>query len=102
MQLTAEMIKELRKELNEEEIDFSKLYNFKNKSSRLLSLKLKKKNFILPTEFPRVNQELLNDMRSSNDLKTIFKTMKTILEKAGKVPTRYKIKAPLDTQIEKN
>ena len=39
------MIKELRKELNEEEIDFSKLYNFKNKSSRLLSFKLKKKEF---------------------------------------------------------
>ena len=41
-QPTAEMIKELRKELNNDEIDLSKLYSFKNKSGRLLGFKFKK------------------------------------------------------------
>ena len=67
-----EMIKEIRKELNDDEIDLSKLYNFENKSSRSLSLKFKKEDFILPTAFPWINQVLLNDMHTPNDFKTIF------------------------------
>ena len=51
-QPTAEMIKELRKELNDDEIDLSKLCNYKNKFSRSLNLKFKKEDFILPTAFP--------------------------------------------------
>ena len=54
-QPTAEMIKEIRKELNDDEIDLSKLYNFLKKSSRSLSLKFKKEDFILPTAFPWIN-----------------------------------------------
>ena len=49
---TTEMIKELRTELNNNEIDLSKLYSFENKSSKPLSLKFKKENFLLPTTFP--------------------------------------------------
>ena len=51
-QPAAEMIKELRKELNDDEIDLSKLCNCKNKFSRSLNLKFKKEDFILPTAFP--------------------------------------------------
>ena len=71
-QSVGEMIKEIRKELNDDEIDLSKLYNFENKSSRSLSLKFKKEDFILPTAFPWINQVLLNDMHTPNDFKTIF------------------------------
>ena len=71
-QSVGEMIKEIRKELNDDEIDLSKLYNFENKSSRSLSLKFKKEDFILPTTFPWINQVLLNDMHTPNDFKTIF------------------------------
>ena len=73
-QPTAEMIKELRKEFNDNEIDLSKLYNFKKKSSRLLSLEFKKEDFILPTAFPWINQVLLNDVDTPNNLKTIFES----------------------------
>ena len=72
LQSMGEMIKEIRKELNDDEIDLSKLYNFKNKSSRSLSLKFKKEDFILPTSFSWINQVLLKDMHTPNDLKTIF------------------------------
>ena len=71
-QSVGEIIKEIRKELNDDEIDLSKLYNFENKSSRSLSLKFKKEDFILPTAFPWINQVLLNDMHTPNDFKTIF------------------------------
>ena len=71
-QSVGEMIKEIRKELNDDEIDLSKLYNFENKSSRSLNLKFKKEDFILPTAFPWINQVLLNDMHTPNDFKTIF------------------------------
>ena len=71
-QSVGEMIKEIRKELNDDEIDLSKLYNFENKSSRSLSLKFKKEDFILPTAFPWINQVLLNDMHTPNDFKTFF------------------------------
>ena len=40
-------------------------------------------------------------MYAPNDLKTIFESTRTILEKADKVPTPDNIKASLDTQIEK-
>ena len=71
-QSVGEMIKEIRKEMNDDEKDLSKLYNFENKSSRSLSLKFKKEDFILPTAFPWINQVLLNDMHTPNDFKTIF------------------------------
>ena len=51
-QPTAEMIKKLRKEPNDDEIDLSKLCNFESKSSRSLSLKLKKVDFIYQLHFP--------------------------------------------------
>ena len=66
------MIKELRKELNDDEIDLYELNNFKNKSSRSLSLKFKKENFIFSAAFPWINQVLLNDMHAPNNLKAIF------------------------------
>ena len=96
------MIKELRKELNDDEIDVSELYNFKNKSSRSLSLKFKKENFIFSTAFPWINQVLLNDMHAPNNLKTIFESTRTILQKADKISTPDNIKMSLDIQIEKN
>ena len=94
LQPTAEMIKELRKELNDDEIDLSKLYNFKNKSSKSLSLKFRKEGFILPTAFPWINQVLLNDIHAPNGLKTIFELTRTILKKVDKVPTTDNIKHP--------
>ena len=64
-------------------------------------MKLKKEDFILPTEFPWINQVLLFDFDAPNDLRTIFELTKTILEKADKVPIPDNINASLDTQIEK-
>ena len=49
MHLTAEMIKELRKELNDVEIDVSKSTGSKNNSGRLPVLKFEKENFNLTT-----------------------------------------------------
>ena len=45
-QLMTEMIKELRKELNNDEIDLSKLYGFKNKSGSSPGIEFKKEDFI--------------------------------------------------------
>ena len=53
------MIEELRKELNIDKIDLSKLYSFTNKSSKLLSLKFKKEDLILPIAFPWRNRAVL-------------------------------------------
>ena len=66
------LIKDLKKEQNNDEIVLSKLYSFKNKSSRSLDLKFKKENFVLPTAFPCAEKVLLFDISVSNDLKTIF------------------------------
>ena len=46
-------------------------------------------------------QVLLSDIDATKDLKTIFDSKRTILEKADKVPAPGNIKASLDTQIEK-
>ena len=70
--LRAETIKELRKELNDDETDLSKLYNFFKKSGRSLSLKLKKKDFVLSTAFPWANQVLLNNIHTPIHLKTML------------------------------
>ena len=51
-QPTAEIIKELRKEMNDDEIDVSKLCNFKNKFSRSVSLKFKKEDLFYQLHFP--------------------------------------------------
>ena len=51
-QLTAEMIRELKKELNDNNMDLTKLYGFKKKTSKLVTVKFKKKDFVLPTAFP--------------------------------------------------
>ena len=56
---TAEIIRELKKELND---------NFKNKPSRSLSLKFEKEDFILPIAFPWIKQVLLNNMHTPNNL----------------------------------
>ena len=95
------MIKELRKELNEDEIDLIKLYSFKNKSGKTQGLEWKKNNFILPTAFPWISRVLVNNIHAPNNLKTIFELTKTTLEKADQVPALENIKAFLDTQIEK-
>ena len=100
-QPTTKMIKELRKELNDDEIDLSKLYKFKNKSSRSLSLEFKTEDFILATAFLWINQAILNDIHAVNDLKIISELTITILEKADKVHTPDNIKVYLDNQIEK-
>ena len=97
----AEMIKELKKELNDDEIDLSKLYSFKNKSSRPPGLKFKKEDFVLPDAFSWTNIVVLCNIDAPNDLKTIFESKTTILEKADKVPAPVNIKISLDTQIEK-
>ena len=54
-QLMTEMIKELRKELNNDEIDLSKLYGFKNKSGSSPGIEFKKEDFTLTTAFPWIN-----------------------------------------------
>ena len=64
-------------------------------------MKFKKEDFILPTTFTWTNKVLLFDIDTPNDLKTIFETTRTILEKTDKVSAPYNIKASLDTQIEK-
>ena len=64
-------------------------------------MKFKKEDFILPTTFGWTNKVLLFDIDTPNDLKTIFESTRTILEKADKVSASYNIKASLDTQIEK-
>ena len=96
------IFKELRKELNDDEIDLTKLYSFKNKSGRTQGLEFKKDDFILPTVFPWINRVLLNDIHEPTDLKTIFESTRAILEKADKAPAPENIKSSLDTQIEKN
>ena len=55
----ADMVEELRKELNNDKIDLSNLHSFTNKSSKLISLKFKKEDFILPTAFPWRNRVVL-------------------------------------------
>ena len=82
-------------------MDLTKLYGFKNKTNKLVTVKFKNTDFILPTAFPWINRALLNDIHASNDLKTISEPTRTILEKTGKVPAPANIKAFLDTQIEK-
>ena len=99
---TNKLIKELRKKLNNDQINLSKLYGFENKTDKILTVKLKKEDFILPTAFPLTNQVLLADIDASNDLKTIFDSTRTIPEKAENVPAPENNKGTLDTQIEKN
>ena len=101
LQPMAEMIKELKKELDDDEIDLCKLYSFKNKSSRPPGLKFKKEDFVLPDAFSWTNIVVLCNIDAPNDLKTIFESTTTILEKADKVPAPVNIKISLDTQIEK-
>ena len=55
----ADMVEELRKELNNDKIYLSNLHSFTNKSSKLISLKFKKEDFILPTAFPWRNRVVL-------------------------------------------
>ena len=87
-----EIFKELRKELNNDEIDLTKLYSFKNKSGRTQGLEFKKDDFISPTVFPWINRVLLNDIHEPTDLKTIFESTRAILEKADKAPAPENIK----------
>ena len=68
----AEMIRELKKELNDNNMDLTKLYGFKNKTSKLVTVKFKKKDFVLRTSYPWINQVLLNDIDAPNNIKTIF------------------------------
>ena len=99
-QPTTEMIKELRKELNNDEIYLTKLCSFKNKSDRTQGLEFLKNDFILLTAFPWINRVLLNDIHAPNNLKIILELTRTTLEKADKVPAPENIKVSLDTQIE--
>ena len=55
MEPTDKMIEELRKELNDDQMDLSKLYGFKNKTNKILAVKFKKEDFILLTTFPWTN-----------------------------------------------
>ena len=64
-------------------------------------MKFRKGDFILPTAFPCTNRVLLNNLDAPNNLKTIFESTRTILEKAHKVPVPENIKATLNTQIVK-
>ena len=81
-------------------MDLTKLYDFKNKTNKLVTVKFKGGGFILPTAFPWINRVLLNNIYAPNDLKTIFESTRTIIEKAEKVPVPEN-KASLNTQIEK-
>ena len=54
----------------------------------MTTLKFEKEDFILPTAFPWIKEVLLNNMHAPNNLqKKVFESMRTILEKADKVPT---------------
>ena len=45
------------------------LYGFKNKTNKILNVRFKKEDFILPTPFPGINQVILFDIDAPNDLK---------------------------------
>ena len=60
---------------------------------------MKKKHFILPTEFRTGNVSLDNDTKNK---KTIFEWTKTILYKADKVPAPANVKQIPDGSMEKN
>ena len=98
---TDKMTEESRKELNDDQMNLSKLHGFKNKTNKILTVKFKKEDFVLATAFPWTNQVLLCDIDAPNDLKTIFDSNRTILEKADKVPAPDNIKASLNAQIKK-
>ena len=98
---TDKMTEDSRKELNDDQMNLSKLHGFKNKTNKILTVKFKKEDFVLATAFPWTNQVLLCDIDAPNDLKTVFDSNRTILEKADKVPAPDNIKASLNAQIEK-
>ena len=56
------MIEGSRKELNDDQIDLSKLLGFKIKTNRILTVKFEKEELILSTAFPWTNQVLLSDI----------------------------------------
>ena len=93
------MIEELRKELNEDQMDLSKSYGFKNKTTRKVTMKFQKNDFILPNVFVWTNQVLQSDTDARQDLKAVFESKKPILEKVDKTPAPYNIQASFDTQI---
>ena len=64
-------------------------------------MKFTKEEFILPTAFLWTNQVLLNDIYATKDLKLIFDSTRTFLEKADKLSTLENIKTSLDTQVGK-
>ena len=97
---TDKMIEELRKELNNVQIDLSKLYDFKNKTSKTVTVELWKEDFILPIASRWTNQVLKFDIDAPNNLKNCFDSTRTALEKADKVPAPDNIKASVDAEIE--
>ena len=52
---TDKMIEKLRKELNDCQMDESTLYGFKDKTNKIVAVKLKEEDFILPAAFPWTN-----------------------------------------------
>ena len=94
------MIEELRKELNEDQMDLSKSYGFKNKTTRKVTMKFQKNDFILPNVFLWTNQVLQSDTDARQDLKAVFESKKPILEKVDKTPAPYNIQASFDTSID--
>ena len=49
---TDKMTEESRKELNDDQMNLSKLHGFKNKTNKILTVKFKKEDFVLATAFP--------------------------------------------------
>ena len=94
------VIEAVKKELEDNKIDFTILHWFKNKSNITTTkvIKFQKNLFLLPTEFLTGNVTVNS---STKDLKAIFGSTNIILSKVDKVTARNNIKGILDGSIEK-
>ena len=70
-QLTAEMIRELKKELNDNNMDLTKLYGFKNKTSKLVT-EILKKGFCFTNSISLNKSSTSNDIDAPNNIKQFF------------------------------
>ena len=70
-QLTAEMIRELKKELTDNNMDLTKLYGFKSKTSKLVT-EILKKGFCFTNSISLNKSSTSNDIDAPNNIKQFF------------------------------
>ena len=95
------VIEAVKKELEDNKIDFTILHWFKNKSNITTTkvIKFQKNHFLLPAEFWTGNVTVNS---STKYQKAIFGSTNIILSKVDKATTRNNIKGILDGSIEKS